>query len=177
MEIDEARDLAEELMRVHGLTGWRLVFDRARTRAGVCRFDRREIGLSRVLTQLHPEDLVRGTVLHEIAHALVGARHGHDAIWRAKARSIGGDGQRCLSADAPRPAAPWVGTCARGHEVLRHRRPARPSSCSRCSPTFHVGHLLAWRLRGRSVPLPAAYLAELARLGPVDAAAAAGSPG
>ena len=165
MEIIEARELAEGLMRAHGLTGWRLVFDRARTRAGVCRNDRHEIGLSQVLTALHPIELVRGTILHEIAHALVGSRHGHDAVWQVRARSIGGDGERCLRADAPRPDAPWVGVCARGHEVLRHRRPARPSSCSRCSPSFDVAHLLAWRLHGRRVLLPSGYLAELATMG------------
>ena len=162
MDIDEARTLAEGLMRAHQLRGWQLVFDRARTRAGVCRNSRREIGLSRVLTSLHSPDLVRATVLHEIAHALVGSRHGHDATWRARALAIGGDGERCLNPDAPRATAPWVGTCARGHEVTRHRRPTHPSSCSRCSPTFDVAHLLLWRLHGRRMHLSVAYLAELA---------------
>lgn len=161
MDIDGARSMAEGLMREHGLTGWRLVFDRARTRAGVCRFNRREIGLSRVLTELHSADLVRGTVLHEIAHALVGARHGHDAVWRVTALAIGGDGQVRISTSAPRPPAPWVGTCARGHAVTRHRRPVRPSSCRVCDPRFDVAHLLVWRFHGRLVPLSAAYQAEL----------------
>jgi predicted SprT family Zn-dependent metalloprotease len=164
MDVDEARVLAEGLMREHGLIGWRLVFDHARTRAGVCRFGSREIGLSQVLTAMHSEELVRGTVLHEIAHALVGPRHGHDAVWRARARALGGDGERCLDLAAPRAPAPWVGTCLRGHEVLRHRRPTRPSSCSRCSATFDVAHLIGWRLHGRTVPLPAPFLAELATL-------------
>jgi len=162
MEIDEARALAEGLMREHSLTGWRLVFDNARTRAGVCRYSRREIGLSRMLTALHSTDLVRGTILHEIAHALAGSRHGHDAAWQAKARAIGGDGERRMSASAPRPAAPWVGTCIRGHKVTRHRRPARPSSCRECGSTFDLAHLLLWRFHGRQVPLSAAYQAELA---------------
>ena len=162
MDIDEARTLAEGLMRAHQLRGWQLVFDRAKARAGVCRYSRREIGLSRVLTELHSPELVRATVLHEIAHALVGSRHGHDASWHAKALAIGGDGERCMNPDAPRATAPWVGTCARGHEVTRHRRPTHPSSCSRCSPTFDVAHLLLWRLHGRRLHLSVAYLAELA---------------
>ena len=33
--------------------------------------------------------------MHEIAHALVRKGHGHDAVWKAKALSIGCDGQRC----------------------------------------------------------------------------------
>ncbi|QTE27885.1 SprT family zinc-dependent metalloprotease [Pengzhenrongella sicca] len=180
MDIDEARSLAEGLMRTHGLTAWTLVFDRARTRAGVCRYDRREIGLSRVLTELHPEQTVRGTILHEIAHALLAPGHGHDAAWRAKALAIGGDGQRCLAPTAPRARAPWVGVCARGHEVYRHRRPTRPSSCDRCGRRFDVAHLLAWRLNGRPVLLTPAQLAELAALprsGPARAPVAWLSPG
>ena len=164
MDIDEARRLATDLMQHHQLTGWRLVFDRARTRAGVCRYDRREIGLSRVLTALHPPDLVRETILHEIAHALTGPGHAHDAVWRATARGIGGDGRRCVSASAPRPPAPWVGQCARGHEVTRHRRPARPTSCLRCSRTFDPAHLITWKFHGGQVTMPAPYRAELARL-------------
>ena len=164
MDIDEARLLAIELMDRHQLAGWHLVFDRARTRAGVCRFDRREIGLSRVLTVLHPPELVRETILHEIAHALTGPGHAHDAVWRATARGIGSDGRRCVSASAPRPPTPWVGECARGHEVTRHRRPARPTSCVRCNRTFDPTHLLTWRFHGRQVPLSAAYQAELSRL-------------
>lgn len=162
MDIDEARVLAEGLMRQHHLARWVLVFDGARTRAGVCRFASHEIGLSRVLTALHGPDLVRETVLHEIAHALVGPRHAHDAVWQAKARSIGSDGRRRMSASAPRPVAPWVGTCPRGHATTRHRRPARPSSCPRCARAFDLAHLLVWRLNGREVPMPPTYQAELA---------------
>lgn len=162
MDIDEARVLAEGLMRQHHLTRWVLVFDGARARAGVCRFARHEIGLSRVLTALHGPDLVRETVLHEIAHALVGPQHAHDAVWQATARAIGSDGRRRMSASAPRPVAPWVGTCPRGHEVTRHRRPARPASCPRCAHAFDLAHLLVWRLNGREVPMSATYQSELA---------------
>ena len=162
MDIDEARVLAEGLMREHHLARWVLVFDRARTRAGVCRFASHEIGLSRVLTALHSPELVRETVLHEIAHALVGPRHAHDAVWQAKARSIGSDGRRRMSASAPRPVAPWVGTCPQGHATTRHRRPARPSSCTRCARAFDLTHLLVWRLNGREVPMPPTYQSELA---------------
>ncbi|SDQ89373.1 SprT-like domain-containing protein [Quadrisphaera sp. DSM 44207] len=164
MEIGAAQQLARGLMAEHGLHGWRLVLDRARTRAGVCRPARREIGLSRVLTALHSEAEVTDTVLHEIAHALVGAHHGHDAVWRARALAIGCSGVARLPATAPRPATAWLGTCPRGHTTGRHRRPARPASCARCSRRFDPGALLEWRLRGEAVPMSPRYLAELAAL-------------
>ena len=164
MQISEARRLATGLMAEHGLEGWKLVFDRARTRAGVCRPGRREIGLSRILTALHTDAEVRDTVLHEIAHALVGAQHGHDVVWRAKALAIGCNGTRCVPETAAKPDAPWKGTCPAGHVVSRFRRPSRVMSCRRCSPSFDATALFRWTWNGRTVPMTAAYAAELAQI-------------
>jgi len=164
MELTEAHSLATDLMTHHGLTGWRLTFDNAKTRAGVCRPGRREIGLSRVLTALHAESEVRDTVLHEIAHAVVGAEHGHDSVWRAQAQAIGCTGTRCVPESAARADAPWSGFCPAGHEFHRHRRPTRVMSCSRCSARFSPVDLIAWLFHGRAVPMHARYEAELAGL-------------
>lgn len=145
-------------MREHGLTDWRLTFDRAKTRAGQCRFDRREISLSSPLMRLQDEKEVRETILHEIAHALVGPEHGHDALWRQTARSIGSTGQTRLRTDSL-PKADWVGTCPNGHTVSRHRRPSRPLSCGACSARFSPEAILTWTYRGRPVPMTPAYRA------------------
>ena len=37
------------------------------------------------------EKHVLDTILHEIAHALVGSHHKHDAVWKAKCKEIGCD--------------------------------------------------------------------------------------
>ena len=148
VDLNEAASMGRRLLDTHGLHDWSLVFDRARRRAGICRAARREIGLSAPLTALHPEDEVRDTILHEIAHALVGPRHGHDEVWRAMAVRIGCSGQRCSSEDAPTIDGDWVGTCPAGHRVTRHRRPERPAACRTCSPRFDVAHLLTWTHRG-----------------------------
>lgn len=160
--------MGRALMAAHGLRGWTLAFDRAKRRAGICRFDRREIGLSAPLTALHTEAEVRDTVLHEIAHALVGPRHGHDAVWRATARRIGCSGERCVSRDAPELEGAWVGRCPAGHRVTRHRRPARPAACRQCGPTFDLAHLLTWTQHGREVPMSPAYDAQLRRIRATD---------
>ena len=156
--------MALALMAEHGLAGWRLVLDSAKTRAGVCRPGRREIGLSRHLTALHSEAEVRDTVLHEIAHALVGPEHGHDAVWRATAVRLGCSGDRCLPSTAPRVAGDWVGVCAAGHTTTMHRSPQRVRSCRRCGDSFSLEHLLTWTHRGRPAPMHPQYAAELARL-------------
>jgi predicted SprT family Zn-dependent metalloprotease len=160
VEILEARRLAVGLMRRHGLTGWRLVFDNAKTRAGICRAVPQEIGLSRVLTALHSEAEVTDTILHEIAHALVGPAHGHDEVWREKALAIGCSAKRCVSSSAPRPAGPWVGTCPSGHRTTRHRQPTRVQSCGHCSRTFDPQTVLDWTWKGQRVRMHPSYEAE-----------------
>src|SRR5690348_11633135 len=151
-------------MARHGLNGWRLVFDNAKTRAGVCRFDRKEIGLSGPLLALYDIDQVTDTILHEIAHALTGPRHGHDRVWRATARRIGCSATRCVPADAPRAEGAWEGSCPAGHRVTAHRRPVRVRSCPTCSSGFDVTARYTWTRGGRPAPMHPRYESELAHL-------------
>ncbi|HLS13512.1 MAG TPA: SprT-like domain-containing protein [Beutenbergiaceae bacterium] len=148
MDLDEAWAMGRELLDQHDLRHWDLSFDRAKRRAGLCRYDARTISLSRHLTALHSPDQVRDTVLHEVAHALAGAEAGHGPSWRATARRIGASTARTLAADAPMPPAPWQGHCPAGHQVQRFRRPSRPVSCSRCCPRFCLAHLISWTREG-----------------------------
>ena len=164
MELRAAFEMAEGLVREHGLVGWQVEFDTAKRRAGVCRFNDRVIGLSAPITRVHDERDVRDTVLHEIAHALVGPAHGHDAVWRRTALAIGCSGKRCVDADSPRVQGGWIGICAAGHVRDRHRRPERVLSCPQCRPTFSVDHLFEWTYRGRPAAMHPNYLAELAAM-------------
>ena len=161
MDLSDAHTMGSALMARHGLVGWRLVFDNAKRRAGVCRSTGRTIGLSAPLTRLHDAGQVRETVLHEIAHALVGPKHGHDTVWAARARAIGGRAERCVPADLPTVTAAWLGVCPQGHTAERHRRPERVQSCARCSRTFSVDHLLEWTNHGRPAVMHPNYLLEL----------------
>ena len=164
MDLTEARRVATSLMARHGLSGWRLVFDNAKTRAGVCRFDSKQIGLSRPLIGLYEAGQVTETVLHEIAHALAGPRHGHDRVWRVIARRIGCSGERCMPPDAPRVDGPWVGLCPAGHRTTAHRRPIRVKSCRACSPGFDASVIYVWSHRGVPAVMDIRYKAELARI-------------
>lgn len=151
MELTDVRALATDLMRRHGVSDWRLEWDNARTRAGMCRYHARTISLSKPLMALYDPEQVREVVLHEIAHALVGPAHRHDSVWRATARAIGSTGERVL-ASSPRPPAPWIGQCPRGHEFQRYRRPPARSSCSRCSARFDPRFVLQWRREPAAAP-------------------------
>jgi predicted SprT family Zn-dependent metalloprotease len=171
--------LARGLMGLHGLSGWGFEFDNAKTRAGVCRSARRVLGLSRPLTLLHTEDEVRETILHEIAHALVGAEHGHGPVWQAKAREIGCTGARCITSRNGSIEADWIGTCPAGHRIARHRRPQRVQACGLCSPTFDPDALFDWTYRGHQASMDPKFSAEAAdiraRRESVAAASIAGS--
>ena len=164
MEMTRALATGRRLLREHGLDDWTIVADRAKTRAGVCRFAKRQIGISAPITALHDESEVLDTILHEIAHALVGPQHGHDAVWRAKALQIGCSGERCVSTDSARVPGDWVGRCAAGHEKTRHRAPTRLMSCGECSRRFEPRHLFTWTFRGRPASLPPSYASQLAAL-------------
>ena len=116
-----AIDLATELMDAHGLVGWRVKLDHARRRAGQCDYTNKTISLSRLYVRHADIDHIRDTILHEIAHALVGPRHGHDAVWRQKALEIGCTAKRCHSLCFAR--AKWLMTCPNGcFSVERHRK-------------------------------------------------------
>lgn len=125
-----ARDLAVQLMRGHGLDGWAFGFNRNVRRAGVCRYPtpRRpgRIELSAHFVARNGTAEVRDTILHEIAHALVGPAHGHDAVWKAKCREIGAKPERCYGEHVAMPKGRWRAECRgcnRGFD--RHRRPKR----------------------------------------------------
>lgn len=121
--LQRALDLAAAMMAEHGLDGWHVSLDHARRRAGQCDYTNRRISLSRHYVRHAKEAHIRDTILHEIAHALVGPFHGHDAVWRRKAREIGCSATRCHTLTFS--AAPWRMRCPNGcFEVDRHRRKA-----------------------------------------------------
>jgi len=97
MNLQRAQMMAEDLMKhyLSPLQGWGFDFDRSLTRLGYCSFRNWTIYLGKYATSVNSEEAVLGTILHEIAHALVGSRHGHDEVWRAKAIELGHDGKRC----------------------------------------------------------------------------------
>lgn len=137
MELSEAHALALALMTEYGISDWTFSFDRATSRGGQTNHRLKRITLSRTITEMNPVSQVRNTILHEIAHAMVGGRHGHDAVWRAQARQIGCNGQRTHSMETPTPK--YTGTCPSCGHTRQVSRRAR-TACGWCCRAYNRGY-------------------------------------
>jgi hypothetical protein len=69
--------------------GWRCEFSKTEGYIACCVHDSKRIKVSIPHLNARSESEFEHTVLHEIAHAIVGPNHGHNDIWREKAKSIG----------------------------------------------------------------------------------------
>ena len=138
MNVLDAVSLANRLKNDHGLFHWHIEVGRQKQFAGMCYHQTKVIRLSRFFIEGNSEKQIKDTILHEIAHALVGPFHGHNYVWRAKAKSIGCDGKRCYDSSVKMPNGKWVGRCdCKIH--YRHRKPkyvAFKFQCKKCNALF-----------------------------------------
>lgn len=146
MQRHEATRLIGSLMRDHGLLdqGWTWGWDRAVKRMGQCQYGPRRLSFSWPLFERNGEDECRDTILHEIAHALVGPGHGHGPAWKAMARQIGANPSRCYGDEVNGVAAKYVGTCRCPNKEFKRQRltqRARQGLCPTCRER------VAWRQR------------------------------
>ena len=141
----EVEALANDLIKRHqGASGlakdWRFGFDLAPSRAGACRYGERRIDLSVSFCLRASRAEIIDTILHEIAHAIVGKAHNHDAVWTAKALEIGCTGER--THDLRHTAARWIGECDCGERWFRQRLSRKVANGARC-PRCHG--VILWR--------------------------------
>jgi len=77
-----------ELKR-HGLTSWKTIFTKSGKWIARCYYDERRIVFNILHLASRSEVEVKQTILHEVAHALVGPGFGHNEVWRNKAKELG----------------------------------------------------------------------------------------
>jgi predicted SprT family Zn-dependent metalloprotease len=135
MNLQKAQELALDLMQEHQLNKWVFQFDRAKVRFGYCNYRDKIISLSKHLVELNSKALVKDTILHEVAHALVGKRHNHGKVWKEKAFEIGCSATRCYSEkDVVIPLKKYTascGSCKRVFQAARKRKAACGICCKR----------------------------------------------
>lgn len=148
-QLSDCVAVAEALIQQHGLDGWSFQFDSAQKRAGACAFNTKVISLSRLYCLKASEAQFRDTVLHEIAHALAGPKHNHDATWKRIARSIGCTADRNHTVDfAP---AKYIASCSRCGWHQKKNRRLRGGVCRTCGQlvTYRRFTQQAWDARSQ----------------------------
>ena len=126
---------AAQLIKRHAPEGWQFCWDMAQRRGGACNYRNRTIQVSLGFAMSASDAEVDDTILHEIAHALAGPGHGHNAVWRATATSIGCSGR--VTHDRDFSEKPWEGRCAAGCARVRRIRRRRDVVCGKCGGSIH----------------------------------------
>ena len=118
-------NLAYNLMQKHGLIslGWTFSFNNRKKGFGLCHYGKKTIYLSRYFALREDISVSEQTLLHEIAHALVGRGHGHDRLWELKFVSIGGKNPSCCRVtQVENPQGKFIAKCSTcGAEYHRYR--------------------------------------------------------
>ena len=104
-KLNTIQQFAIEQLKHWGLTGdyrndWCFVWDKSVRRYGQCRYHKQEIGVSKHLVKLNSIEESKDVVLHEIAHALTGIGHGHDAVWKRMCIKVGARPERCYKPES-----------------------------------------------------------------------------
>jgi len=145
---DYIQALAETLMLEHlDDRQWSFGFDNGRRRAGLCSYTDKKITVSKYLSLVHDIDDVKQTILHEIAHALVGPKEAHGKKWLATAKKIGYRNETYTGEEIAEAYAPYQGLCPYGHKHYRYQKPKRLYSCHHCSVKFNNKYLIDWEAR------------------------------
>jgi len=123
LRLEQTQGMAWQFLSKYGLHDWSFRFNRSKCNLGLCRFGPRVIELSVYFVERNSLEAIQDTLLHEIAHALVGPGHGHDLAWRNMCRRVGARPER-QSFEADMPAGRWQARC-KGCGMLhhKHRRP------------------------------------------------------
>jgi len=88
MNLSEAKKLVQHYLATYGLLDWSVEFVKVTSYYGITYQEAKVFKFSTYLLECNEADLI-DTILHEIAHALVGCHHSHDKVWRRKARELG----------------------------------------------------------------------------------------
>lgn len=96
----EVQREANGLLQKYGLSeqGWKFEFSNTQRRIGDCSHNQKTIRYSKHYMSSDPAS-VTDTLLHEIAHALVDPKHGHNHVWRAMCLKIGANPDRTPDID------------------------------------------------------------------------------
>jgi predicted SprT family Zn-dependent metalloprotease len=155
VKLSEAENLFYKLRDKHNVCErsgyvWDFRFDDAKKRFGRCDHINKTISMSRVLVEINRRPVVEDTILHELAHALVGASEAHGPRWRLVAKSLGCTGKVSVTRKDANVPYQWLGTCPSCRlNFWRDRIGTRSLYCSFCCKRYNSGkvskeYLVSW---------------------------------
>ena len=148
MNYSELRQNIVALIEQYAPAGTKFEWDNATRRFGSCRYSFNRytgeyfnfrITISYPLASRNTWEVVKQTVIHEIAHART-AGHGHDAVWKRECIRLGGNGKRCYTSESEGGAVKtvptkYIGVCpCCGQTFPRNRRSNGAYHCRRAEP-------------------------------------------
>ena len=93
MNLKQAEALARyQLGRLKITRSWRVDWYIDNVSAGKCEHVLKQICFNKLWVLLNSKAHALDTILHEVAHALVGPDAGHNSIWRSRFMQLGGSG-------------------------------------------------------------------------------------
>jgi len=127
------------LMDANGLTLWKIRVTKKKLSAGTSFLKEKTIGLSSYYMDYVTDDVLRNTMLHEIAHAIDYEQRGysnHDNHWKRIAMRIGATPSRAVTQNKEYYAtlpSKYELVCSRcGYSDPAFRQPKRNYICGRC---------------------------------------------
>lgn len=135
MLLTDLQDKAYQLLSLHNLNDWRFEIGKTTSSIGRCFHKRKKIEFSKHFLHIG-EVNITDTLLHEIAHALVGPGHKHNWVWRNKAIEVGAKPNPCKAVIPSKEPAYW-GVC----KCTKHpfyRQPKRSFKCRMCRVSLTI---------------------------------------
>jgi predicted SprT family Zn-dependent metalloprotease len=145
----EVLRLGNALMREHGLIeqSWKFELDSGKQRIGCCHHATKTISYSKHYIPLTDMEEIKDTILHEIAHALVGPNEGHGWAWKAMCIQIGARPERL------------------DYESVRSKEASKPNYVIRCPNCEWKVHRFRMRRRNFGARCPRCHtVVEIFRL-------------
>lgn len=130
MDVKAAKYITRCLMRFHGLTDWKLLIEPSLQFNGACLHRRKEITLSSYFIDHTDAAGLVDVVLHEIAHALLPVKHGHDEAWKEKCKEIGAKPKASSEVCVPGRYQSHCPVCGRFYTY--YKKPRAIVQCTGC---------------------------------------------
>lgn len=128
----QVRDETFKLLNQEGLTGWKVRFNPRLSRAlGRCIPSLKTIEYQPRYMEQNDMEQVLTTIKHEVAHAIAGAYHGHDAYWASIARRLGLENPSAINHTATLTKK-FTGTCEGCGETWQRDRRMIGAICPPC---------------------------------------------